>query len=89
MVTSEQVDAKKNRLGDDQVLSVLDGMKTLVVAKGKKIVRVDLVKERPDDATLKSLLLGPSGNLRAPTIKVGTKIVVGFSEEALSEVLSV
>jgi arsenate reductase-like glutaredoxin family protein len=32
-------------------------------------------------------LLGTTGNLRAPTIKTGTQLLVGFNEETYSKVL--
>jgi hypothetical protein len=32
-------------------------------------------------------MLGPTGNLRAPTMRVGKTTVVGFSEEAFGKVL--
>jgi len=69
-------------------VKLLKGMNTLLVAKGKKVTRIDLKKERPDDATLTSLMLGPTGNLRAPTIKVGKAVVVGFNGEVFEEVLT-
>lgn len=69
-------------------MKLLKGMNTLLVAKGKKVTRIDLKKERPDDATLTSLMLGPTGNLRAPTIKVGKAVVVGFNGEVFEEVLT-
>ncbi len=50
------------------------------MAKGKKIVHVDLTKDKPKDAELLSLLLGPSGNLRAPTMRRGKTVIVGFEE---------
>ena len=34
-----------------------------------------------------SLLLGPTGNLRAPTARVGKTLLVGFSPEAYRQVL--
>jgi len=69
-------------------VKLLKGMNTLLVAKGKKVTRIDLKKERPDDATLTSLMLGPTGNLRAPTIKVGKAVLVGFNGEVFEEVLT-
>ena len=51
-----------------------------MAARGKRILRVDLRRDRPDDATLRGLLLGPSGNLRAPTLRVGKTLLVGFDE---------
>ena len=64
---------------------MLDGVSTLLVAKGKNVKRVNLKKERPDDETLIGLLLGPTGNLRAPTMKVGKTMLVGFNEQVYEE----
>jgi hypothetical protein len=47
----------------------------------------DLTANRPDDETLLARLIGPTGNLRAPTARVGTTLVVGFNEEAYRQVL--
>jgi hypothetical protein len=85
---TEKVDANKNRMGSREALQLLNGMKRLVAARGKKIVEFDLVKERPDDETLLSHLLGPTGNLRAPTARIGTTLVVGFSPEAYEKALA-
>ncbi len=57
-----------------------------MVAKGKKVTTVDLAKDAPDDATLAGWLLGPTGNLRAPTLKTGKTMVVGFNEDLYQEV---
>lgn len=59
----------------------------LYASKGKKVVHVDLKKEKPGKETLLKLLLGPSGNLRAPTLRVGRTLLVGFDEATYSEVL--
>ena len=32
-------------------------------------------------------MLGPTGNLRAPTLRVGKTVVVGFNEDVYSDVL--
>ena len=37
-------------------------------------------KDQPDAATLAKLLLGPTGKLRAPTLRKGKTLVVGFDE---------
>ena len=56
-----------------------------MVAKGKKTTEVDLQKNRPDDDTLAALMLGPTGNLRAPTIKIGKTVLVGFNQDLYAE----
>jgi arsenate reductase-like glutaredoxin family protein len=62
-------------------------MSELIVARGKKVERVDLRKGKPDKATLTRLMIGPSGNLRAPTLRVGKRILVGFDEKSYEDVL--
>jgi len=54
------------------------------VAQGKKVRHLDLARSRPDDEELLALLLGRSGKLRAPAIKTGSKLLVGYNEEILS-----
>ena len=62
-------------------------MDELYVAKGKKLVHVDLKREKPPRAELLSLLLGPTGNLRAPTLRKGRKLIVGFDEATYRKLL--
>ena len=65
---------------------MLDGIRELTVAKGKKITTFKLAtKDRPDDDTLAAAMIGPTGNLRAPTIRKGKKLLVGFNEDAYTE----
>ena len=73
-------------MGRDDALALLKGMNEIYVAKGKKIVHVKLKKNRPDDDELVKLMLGPTGNLRAPTLRQGKTLVVGFNSELYSEI---
>lgn len=63
-------------------------MDEIFAAKGQKLVHLVMKRDRPDASTLKSLLIGPTGRLRAPTILVGRKLLVGFNEEAYKDVLA-
>ncbi|AWM35640.1 hypothetical protein GobsT_66770 [Gemmata obscuriglobus] len=84
---TEAVNAAKVRYGADEALALLDGVETLVAAKGKKVETFDLTTDRPDDATLLARMMGPTGNLRAPTARVGRTLVIGFNEEMYARVL--
>ena len=53
----------------------------------KKVVRFHLGKDNPSRNQLLAVLLGPSGNLRAPTLRKGKKLLVGFDAGAYEEVL--
>jgi arsenate reductase-like glutaredoxin family protein len=85
--TAEQVDAKKVRMGPEQALGLLKDVDELYVAKGAKVVHLDLRQDKPARATLLGLLLGPSGNLRAPTLRKGRILLVGFDEPTYKAVL--
>jgi hypothetical protein len=80
-------DAGKEKQGPKEALALARSAAKVVVAKGKKVVAFDMKKSPPDDATLLSHLLGPSGNLKAPTLRVGDTLLVGYGEEAYRLVL--
>lgn len=67
-------------IGPKRALKLARDADEIIVARGKRVVRIDLKHETPDDAALKSLILGPTGNLRAPTLRVGRTLLVGFDE---------
>ena len=56
------------------------------MAKGKKVLTFDLKGDPPAPADLAKVVLGPTGNLRAPTAKLGKTWLVGFNEEAYGAV---
>ena len=87
VTVTEQADAKKATIKGAAALDVLDGVDDLYVAKGKKVEHVDLKKAKPDRATLLGLLLGPTGNLRAPTVRRGRTLIVGYDEATYKTVL--
>ena len=85
---TEQVDARKNKIGPDDAVEMAHGASDVFAAKGKKLVHYNLKKDQPTDEELVKIMIGPSGNLRAPTVRVGKKIFVGFHEEELAKLLS-
>src|SRR5437762_14260880 len=84
----ETVDANTTRIDQDEALALLEGIDKLIAMKGKKVEVFDLKKHRPDNETLASKLIGPSGNLRAPTLRIGRTLLVGFNEGAYEEALA-
>ena len=84
---SETTDAKKQRMGAKEALALARQVDEIVVARGKKTVTFDMKKSRPADAELLEHLLGPTGNLRAPAIRRGKKLLVGFDADTYERVL--
>jgi hypothetical protein len=85
---SEQTDAKKDKKGRAETLTLAHDARRVIVAKGKKSITFDMKKSPPDDETLAAHLLGPTGNLRAPSLRIGDALLVGFSAEAYRSLLT-
>ena len=79
--------ASKEPLEGVEALSVLTGVTELYVAKGKKSLFIDFAEQRPSDDELLTLLLGRSGTLRAPSIRTGERLIVGYNAELLESAL--
>lgn len=77
---ARQDDARKTPLVEADALKLVGQANELYVTRGTKVLHLDLKRERPDDETLLGLLIGPSGKLRAPTLKVGKTLIVGFDQ---------
>jgi len=65
---------------------LLDGIDQIYAAKRKRIVHLDLKTGKPSRAEIAAVLLGPTGNLRAPTLRKGRTLIVGFDEEIYGRV---
>lgn len=74
------MDARKAPLEKKQALAMLTDVDEIYSTKGKRVTHVNLKREKPSHETLLSLILGPSGNLRAPTLRVGRILLVGFDQ---------
>lgn len=82
------VDARKRPIGERSALELARQVDEIYAARGKKVVHLDLRRDRPDAATLRSLLIGPSGKLRAPTLRVGRTLLVGFDPDSYRKILA-
>lgn len=84
----EMVNAAKVRYEPTEALKMARGAGRIVVAKGKRVVTFDMQHDPPDDETLLAHILGPSGKLRAPVIRRGSTLLVGFAEEEFARALA-
>jgi arsenate reductase-like glutaredoxin family protein len=83
----QQQDAKKATLTRRDALRLASEASEIYAAKGKSVVHIDLKKDKPDEESLAKVLLGPTGNLRAPTLRIGKKLIVGFEPEMYRRLL--
>ncbi|MBM3769121.1 MAG: hypothetical protein FJW32_27385 [Acidobacteria bacterium] len=74
-------------MGRDEAIALARSASEIISAKGKNVRRLAM-KDNPSDDAIAELIIGPSGKLRAPVLRVGKKLLVGFEEGAYREVLS-
>ena len=83
----EYVEAKKKALGAADALRLAQSVQEIYATKGSNRLYFDLKQEKPEEAKLLAAMLGPTGNLRAPILKKGTVLLVGFDLENYKKVL--
>ncbi len=81
------VDARKERIDVKEALQLAHSAEKIYATKGSKVIFFDMKKDKPDDKVLASVLIGPSGNLRAPTLRIGKTLLVGFDKELYTQIL--
>ena len=67
--------------GHTEAQEMIRNVRTVYSARGKSMVSVDLKKEQFTSEMVTKLLLGPTGNLRAPAFRFGKNLLVGFHED--------
>ena len=73
------------KLGRDDAAELAAKATKLIVAKGKKVTTFATKGGASDEAI--DAMLGPTGNLRAPTLRSGKTVVVGFSDDEYRDLL--
>ena len=71
--------ANKEKLTQEEVKRLLVQVKKVKVAKGKKILTFDNL--RNEHKQILDSILGRSGTLRSPTLQIGDQLIVGYNEE--------
>ncbi|MBK8265510.1 MAG: hypothetical protein IPK80_29800 [Nannocystis sp.] len=83
---AETTSANKVRFERDQALELARRAERVVIARGAKLIELD--PKATDADQLAALLLGPSGKLRAPALRVGPVLYVGFTPAMYSAALA-
>lgn len=79
----EEVNAGKVKISDDEAWEVLAGADELIIGRGKKFSVYQPSEDNKEEILKQSL--GRTGNLRAPTLKIGKKVIVGFNDEMYAQ----
>ena len=77
----EERSTRKAPMSDEEAAALLASVETVVLARGKK------AETRPAREVSVADLKGPTGNIRAPPVRRGTRLLVGFQPESLQALL--
>lgn len=79
----QEHNAQKLPIRDGAIILLLDSVRTVFVASGKKILEYQLDSENREEVVTQ--ITGRTGNLRAPTLKKGQVLFVGFNTELFAQ----
>ncbi len=68
------------KLGESDAKKLVRAASKVIVAKGKNVQEFEPGGKATKDVV--QALLGPTGNLRAPTLVAGKTVLVGFNDDA-------
>jgi len=81
-----KVSAKAATFPQKEALDLVKNIDEIYASKGRQVVHLDLRKGKPAEAALTALLIGRTGNLRAPALRRGRTLIVGFNETMYKQV---
>lgn len=82
---AETVSASK-KLSRKDAQEIAKSASRVVVAKGKSVQEFETAGKAPKAAV--DAMLGPTGNLRAPLVRSGSTVLVGFDDAAWAKNLA-
>ena len=75
----EVIDAKKEKIGDNDAWDIISKHQRVLIAKGRKTLEYEPADENREEILKQAM--GRSGNLRAPTLSFGGTLMIGFNED--------
>ena len=84
MLRGRKVKVKEERsarqaLSEAEVKTLIESVDEVWIARGKKVEKLPATAASPDD------LRGPTGNFRAPMLRRGRRLLVGFHAASVAE----
>ena len=80
-----EVTSASKKLPREAAVSLAKSASRVIIAKGKQVQEFETAGKA--SKAVVDAMLGPTGNLRAPVLRVGRTVLVGFNEESWAKVL--
>lgn len=75
----EVVEARKQKIDAAAAWELLAKAESITVSRGRKIFTLD--PKTADKTDILPLVMGPSGSLKAPALRVGNRFMVGWNPD--------
>jgi arsenate reductase-like glutaredoxin family protein len=85
-IEAKETTPASKKLGRKEAAELAKAASKVIVAKGKKVSEFKPAGKASDEIV--EAMLGPTGNLRAPTLRKGKTVIVGFNDEVFEKVFS-
>lgn len=85
IIVSHQDEARKRKIDADEAWDLLKQSEEIFIGKGKKYASFKPVASAREEILKEAL--GRSGTLRAPTLQMKNKFIVGFNDVMYEELL--
>ena len=82
----EVIEARKHKIAGDDAWELLGSAGEIIVGRGTKFNVLNPAQDGKED--IMKVCLGRTGNLRAPALKTGNRMIVGFNDEMYEEYFS-
>jgi hypothetical protein len=82
----EEVDARKQSLQGEEAWELMAGAARIMIASGQKID--EIVPDERGKGALLAMIIGRTGNLRAPTLRRDDVFYVGYNDELYRLIIS-
>lgn len=79
-----EVDCKKAPLDEAALRNEIKELDTVLVTKGKKVLRLSPLQDQDE---ILATAIGRSGNLRAPSLRHGNTLLVGYTDDVYPELI--
>ncbi|PIE59642.1 MAG: hypothetical protein CSA32_02975 [Desulfobulbus propionicus] len=80
---TETVNAGKEKITGEDAWELLKQADEIIVGRGRKYVVFEPGATNKEEVLKQTL--GRTGNLRAPTLRIGKKLIIGYSDEMYAQ----
>ena len=85
-IEAKETVSASRKLGRKEAAALAREATKVIVMKGKKVSEFEPGGKAPKACV--DAMLGPTGNMRAPTLRFGKLVLVGFNQAIYDDVLS-